>query len=129
MSASDGREVAVLPLTPAVFHIMLALADGGRHGYAIMQEVERLTGGQTVLGPGTLYRSLQKMIRDEFISETHERGDPTMDDERRRYYELTEFGRAVAGAEAIRLDGLVRLAKSRRLLKKHAGETRKRSGV
>ena len=127
MSGLDGRETALLPLTPAVFHIMLALADGERHGYAIMQEVERLSGGQTVLGPGTLYRSLQKMIRDEFISETQQRGDPTLDDERRRYYQLTEFGRAIAGAEARRLDGLVNLAKSRRLLIKETVRIRKSS--
>jgi DNA-binding PadR family transcriptional regulator len=106
----------VLPLTPAVFHILVALGDGERHGYAIMQEVARLTGGQMQLGPGTLYRSIQRMVADGFISESTERPGPDKDDERRRYYRLTDFGRRVASAEVDRLSALVTAARSKGIL-------------
>ena len=106
----------LLPLTPAVFHILLALADGERHGYAIMREVMESTGGQVRLGPGTLYRSIKQMLAARLIEETSERPDPVLDDERRRYYRLTSFGARVAQAEAQRLARLVRLAEKRRLL-------------
>jgi DNA-binding PadR family transcriptional regulator len=96
-------------LTPAVFHIMLALGRGELHGYGIMQEVDRLTEGRMSLGPGTLYRSLQKMLRDGLIVETEGAGDG-VDDERRRTYRLSDVGRAVAAAEARRLEGLLRVA-------------------
>jgi DNA-binding PadR family transcriptional regulator len=107
---------AVLPLTPAVFHIMLALADGERHGYGIMLEVERLTSGRLNLGPGTLYRSIQRMLLDGLIEETKEAHDSQEDDERRRYYRLTKFGLDVACAESRRLESLVNAARERRLL-------------
>lgn len=106
----------VLPLTPAVFQILLVLSDGERHGYAIMKEVEANTGGQMQLGPGTLYRSIKRMLADGLIEESDERPDPALDDERRRYYRLTALGRRVGTAEAERLAGLVRLAQAKRLL-------------
>ncbi|MGH2504739.1 MAG: PadR family transcriptional regulator [Ktedonobacterales bacterium] len=96
------------PLTPAVFHIMLALADGERHGYSILREVERYTEGRLKLGPTTLYRSIRQMLAAGYIAETEERPDPEMDDERRRYYRLTDRGRRVALAEMARLARLVR---------------------
>ena len=114
----DPRITALLPLTPAVFHILLALADGERHGYGIMLEVDRITSGQLRLGPGTLYRSIQRMLVDGLIVERKEAVDPDVDDERRRYYRLTKIGLEVARAEAQRLDALVKAARQRGLLKK-----------
>lgn len=105
-----------LPLTPAVFNILLALVDGEKHGYGIMQEITAHTGGKLRLGPGTLYGSIKRLLEDGLIEESAERPDPAHDDERRRYYRLTEFGQRVAAAEAARLEELVRLAHSRRLL-------------
>ncbi len=103
---------SLLPLPPAVFHILMALADEDRHGYAIIQEVLARTEGAVRLGPGTLYRSIQRMLDDELIVEVHERPAPEVDDQRRRYYRITRFGRAVAREEATRLTGLVRLARA-----------------
>ena len=108
--------MAFLPLTPAVFQILLALADGEKHGYAIMQEVSARTGGKLRLGPGTLYGSIKRMLEEELIVESDERPDPALDDERRRYYRLTEVGRRVAEAEAQRLAQLVREARAKNLL-------------
>jgi DNA-binding PadR family transcriptional regulator len=108
---------ALLPLTPAVFHILLALADGERHGYAIMQQVASRTEGKMRLGPGTLYGSIKRMLAEDLIEESDERPDPELDDERRRYYRLTQFGQRVAAAEVERLAKLVRVAKSKSLLK------------
>src|SRR5438094_9544899 len=105
-----------LPLTPAMFHILLALADRERHGYHIMQEVHERTEGKVRLGPGTLYGSIKRMLADGLIEESDERPDPALDDERRRYYRLTSFGRQVAVAEATRLARLVGQARTRRLL-------------
>jgi DNA-binding PadR family transcriptional regulator len=106
----------MLPLTPAVFHILLVLADGERHGYAIMQEVETLTNGKIRLGPGTLYGSIKRLLAGELIEESDERPDPELDDERRRYYRLTDFGQRVVKGEAERLLHLVRQAKLKKLL-------------
>lgn len=106
----------LLPLTPAVFHILLALAEGERHGYAIMREVAEQTGRQMRLGPGTLYGSIRRMLADGLIEEAQARPDPTLDDERRRYYHLTPFGRRVAEAEAARLQALTHAAQERGLL-------------
>src|ERR1700677_3401963 len=106
----------LLPLTPAVFHIVLALAEGESHGYGIMVEVERLTSGQMNLGPGTLYRSIQQMLLDGLIEETKDSNDSEDDDERRRYYRLTAFGFDVAQAESRRLESLVKAARQRKLL-------------
>jgi DNA-binding PadR family transcriptional regulator len=95
---------------------LLALAGGERHGYGIMQEVAASTQGQMRLGPGTLYRSIKQMLEARLIEESEERPDPTLDDERRRYYRLTHFGQRVAQAESERLERLVRLARERHLL-------------
>ncbi len=113
----DGREARdLLPLTPAVLHILLALADGERHGYGIMKEVEERTRGKTRLGPGTLYGSIKRMLADGLIEESEEHPDRKLDDQRRRYYRITDFGRRVAGAEADRLGELVRTAREKKLL-------------
>jgi DNA-binding PadR family transcriptional regulator len=117
--SKEGADVAgLLPLTPAVFHIMLALAEGESHGYGSMLEVNRITEGALRIGPGTLYRSIQRMLLDGLIVERKEAVDPEIDDERRRYYRLTEFGFAGAKAEAERLNALVKAARLRGLLKK-----------
>ena|SRR5579859_7390485 len=106
----------LLPLTPAVFHILLALADGERHGYGIMQEIAARTGGAMRMGPGTLYGSIKRMLADGLIEASDERPDPAMDDERRRYYRMTGFGRRVAQSEAQRLEQVVRIAYMKRVL-------------
>jgi len=113
---TERNPEALLPLTPAVFHILLALADRERHGYGIMQEVANLTDGKLRMGPGTLYGSIKRMLSNGLIEESDERPDPKLDDERRRYYKLTIFGQRVAAAEAQRLLQLVREAQARRLL-------------
>jgi DNA-binding PadR family transcriptional regulator len=102
-----------LPLTPAVLDIMVALGEEELHGYAIMREVRRRTGGKRRLAPGTLYRSLRQMEERGWVVESEERPDPDLDDERRRYYRLTELGRRVALAELERLEGLVSTARSK----------------
>jgi DNA-binding PadR family transcriptional regulator len=114
---------ALEPLTPAVFHIMLALAHGPRHGYALMPEVEKLTNGRLQLGPGTLYRSIQRMLVDGLIEELDYPYDVTSEDERRRYYRLTKLGKQVAHAEAKRLAALVNAAIERGLLPESSSRT------
>ena len=104
-----------LPLTPAVFHILLALAGGDRHGYSIMQEVEARTGGIVPMGPGTLYGSIKRMVGAGLIESAGERQE---EGERRRYYALTKLGRAVLRAEAERLRDLVAAAEASRVLPK-----------
>lgn len=94
---------SMLPLTPTVFHMLLALADGEKHGYGIMQAVEEETQGQMQIRTGSLYGSIRRMIDAELIEEMSERPDPELDDERRRYYGLTDFGRRVLAAEAARI--------------------------
>ena len=106
-----------LPLTPAVFHILLALADGDAHGYAIMQDVAQRSSGVVKLGPGTLYGAISRMLEDRLIEECEERPDPEMDDARRRYYRLTSSGGAVLASETKRLAGLVRAARSTRVIR------------
>src|SRR5712691_10093673 len=103
---------SLVPLQPATFHVMLAVADEDRHGYAIIQDVAERTGGALKLSAGTLYRSIQRMLEQGLIVETRERPAPELDDERRRYYRITPFGTAVARAEARRLIALVRLARA-----------------
>jgi DNA-binding PadR family transcriptional regulator len=103
-------------LTPAMFHMLLALAAGEMHGYAIMREVAILSEGRMSIGPGTLYGSIKKMVASGLIEESAGRPDPELDDERRRYYRITERGRRVVMAEAQRLSRLVREARSRRVL-------------
>ncbi len=103
---------SLLPLPTVTFHILMAVASGDRHGYAIIQDVADRTNGQLRLGAGTLYRSLERMLRQGLIEETGDRPAPEMDDERRRYYRITRFGEAVAQAEASRLTALVRMARA-----------------
>lgn len=105
-----------LPLTPAAFHIMLVLADGENHGYAIKREVEEHTQGRMRLGPGSLYGTIKRMLADGWIEELDERPDPGLDDERRRYYRLTGLGRKLVQAEAERLEQLVNIARGKKLL-------------
>ena len=117
MRKSQRDPNPLLPLTPAGFHILLALADGVKHGYAVMQEVAKRSQGKVRLGPGTLYGSIKRMLSEGLIEESDERPDPKLDDERRRYYRLTEFGQRVAEAEAERLAGLVDAARAKMLLR------------
>ena len=106
----------LLPLTPAVFNIMLALADGEKHGYGIMLEVETNTNGQITMGPGTLYGSIKRMLKAGLIEECDERSDPELDHQRRRYYRLTGMGQQVLRLEAERLASQVHLARAKNLL-------------
>jgi DNA-binding PadR family transcriptional regulator len=92
-----------LPLTPPIFQVLVALADGEKHGYAIIKEVARRTDGKVQLRAGTLYAGLRRLVDDGLVVESQSRPDPALDDERRRYYRLTDRGRAVALAEADRL--------------------------
>ena len=107
-----------LPLTPAVFHILLTLADGEAHGYAMMQEVARRSGGTVRLGPGTLYGAVSRLLEDGIIEESEERPDPEMDDTRRRYYRLSKLGSRVLAAETERLAELVKAARSTKAVRK-----------
>ena len=95
---------------------MLALIDGEKHGYAIMREVEQTTEGRMKLGPGTLYGAIKRLLKAAMIVETDERPEPALDDSRRRYYELSDFGRRVLAAEVDRLDYLVEIARRKKLL-------------
>src|ERR1051325_5739482 len=106
---------ALLPLPPATFHILLALANGDRHGYGIIQDVAARTNGALRLGPGTLYRTIQRLLEQGLNVEPKRRSDP-LDDPRRRYYRITPFGMAAARAETRRLTQLIRLAKVAGLL-------------
>lgn len=109
----SGPELA--PLTPAMFHILLTLAAGERHGYGIMQEVAAQTEGRLRLGPGTLYGAIKRMLAAGWIEELDERPDPALDDQRRRYYRLTDLGRRTLHAEVDRLEGMLALARRSRL--------------
>jgi DNA-binding PadR family transcriptional regulator len=119
--ASVRRPPGLLPLTPAVFHILLALSDGERHGYAIMQEVAADTSGSLQLGPGTLYGCLKRMLAARLVEESEERPDPDIDDERKRYYRMTDSGVRTLRAEAERLASAVSAARAKRLLVRKAG--------
>src|SRR5579872_6752395 len=103
----------LLPLTPPVFHILLALADEERHGYGIMLDVARQTGDALQLGPGTLYGCLKRMLTAGLVEESDMRPDPALDDERRRYYRMTPLGKQVVRAEAQRLEGAVMAAQAK----------------
>ena len=122
LDTSDPRRF--LPLTPAVFHVLLALSEGDRHGYGIIQDVADATGGDVTLRTGTLYTILKRLLDERLIVEAATRPEAEDDDERRRYYALTRMGRSVVQAEARRLDGMVSLARSRRLLPKAAKGSR-----
>jgi DNA-binding PadR family transcriptional regulator len=100
----------VIPLSPTVFHILLCLGEGERHGYALKREIAKRTNGKLKLGPGVLYGSISKMLELGLIEESDERPDPHLDDERRRYYKITNFGRQVARAEAARMLELAQMA-------------------
>src|SRR5689334_15456395 len=115
---TDKDTAALLPLTPVVFEILLALASGEQHGYAIMRDVSERTDGRIDLHAGTLYRALGRLLDAGLIEELDERPAPDVDDERRRYYRLTTRGSAVARAEAERLEAQVSAARERRLLRK-----------
>jgi DNA-binding PadR family transcriptional regulator len=106
----------LLPLPTVTFHVLLSLADGERHGYAIIQDVSARTEGKVTLGAGTLYRSIQRMLEQGLVVESRKRPAAALDDERRRYYRITPFGSDVARAELKRLVELVRLARSRGLV-------------
>jgi DNA-binding PadR family transcriptional regulator len=116
LSDSRPQPEALLPLSPAVFHILLALVAQERHGYSIMREVDDYSGGSLRLGTTTLYRSIKQMMTAHLIEEADERPDPDLDDERRRYYRLTSFGRQVLRAESARLARLVSLAQAKGVL-------------
>jgi DNA-binding PadR family transcriptional regulator len=103
------------PLTPAVYHILLSLADGEKHGYGIMKNVEAQTRGRIKMGPGTMYGSIKRMLAAGLIEETAERPDPELDDERRRYYKLTAAGRKVAVAETQRLTQILKIARQKHI--------------
>jgi DNA-binding PadR family transcriptional regulator len=118
----DARNpLDLLPLTPAAFEILLALADGDAHGYHLMQSVDARTGGRLRLHAGTLSRALARLLDAGLIAELDERPDPARDDQRRRYYRLTPFGIRVTAAEVDRLANQVRAARSRRLLRRTEG--------
>lgn len=113
MAAPDPD--SFLPLPASVMHILVALADGEKHGYAIMRDVADLSGGTVRMRSGTLYTSIKRMLEQGLIEEAEERPDPALDDQRRRYYRLTALGQRVGAAEARRLSGLVDAARLRRL--------------
>ncbi len=114
MTMTNPEPWDLLPLPVAQLHIMLALADGDKHGYAIMSEVEVLTERSVTMGPGTLYGTVKRMLNAGLIDETDERPDPELDDERRRYYRLTALGERVLDAEVVRMEQLARTARVRR---------------
>lgn len=114
------RAETFLPLTAVAFEIMLALADGEQHGYSIMREVSERSSGGVTLHPGTLYRALARLLESGLIEELEERPDPADDDQRRRYYRLTDHGIAVARAEAERMASQVNAARGRKLLRVRA---------
>ena len=114
MSMLSRDPAAHLPLTPAVFHVLVALADGEQHGYAIIKAIAAHTDGRMNLSTGTLYGIIKRLLADGWIVESGRRPAAALDDERRRYYRLTPFGRRVALAEAERLEGMVAAARALR---------------
>ncbi|MBN9615213.1 MAG: hypothetical protein BGO25_03105 [Acidobacteriales bacterium 59-55] len=111
----------LFPLTPAVFFILFALADGEKHGYAIMQSVSELSADQFRMGPGTLYSTIQRLEEMELIEETEGTGEPSDHESRRRYYKLTSIGRTVLKADIGRMESVIRLARERKLTPSTAG--------
>ena len=109
---------SLLPLTPGMFQVLIALADGEKHGYAIIKEVARRTAGEVALSAGTLYTIVRRFVQEGVIAESAERPDPALDDERRRYYRLTDFGRKVARAEAARMETALGMARAKKLIPK-----------
>lgn len=120
MAHTQSDVAALIPLPPATFHILMAVAQEDRHGYGIIQDVAQRTDGELKLSAGTLYRSIQRMLEHGLIVETADRPAPEFDDERRRYYRISPFGMAVARAETRRLAQLVRMARTQGLLPERA---------
>jgi len=118
MPSRDPTPASFLPLTPAVLHILLALAEGERHGYAIAQAVEAATDGMVRMGPGTLYGSIGRMVSSGLIEETGRGRSRTTDDERRRFYRATTLGRRVLEAETERLARVVAVARAKNVLRR-----------
>jgi DNA-binding PadR family transcriptional regulator len=116
MTYKASHPADLLPMTPAVFNILLALADGEKHGYAIMLEVEANTEGAVKMGPGTLYGSIKRMLAAGLVEESDERPDEALDDQRRRYYRLSGLGERALKAEAERLAAQVRIAQVKQVL-------------
>jgi DNA-binding PadR family transcriptional regulator len=116
MTRRSRMPETVLPLSRPVFHILLALADGERHGYAIMQEVEERSDGEVRIGPGTLYGAIRRLLEQGVVEEVGVRVVDPDDDARRRYYALTMFGRSVLVAEADRLESMVKAVRSKKLM-------------
>jgi DNA-binding PadR family transcriptional regulator len=114
----ERRNEAQTPLTPAMFHVLLALAGGEMHGYAILKEVAERTGGKVKLSAGTLYGIIKRLLDSGWIAEISERPGAAFDDERRRYYRLTDEGRGVAMAETARLEEMVEMARAKQLGRK-----------
>jgi DNA-binding PadR family transcriptional regulator len=110
----------LMPVSPSFFHILLSLGEGERHGYALKREIAHRTDGRLKLGPGMLYGSIKKMLELGLIEESADRPDAHLDDERRRYYRITNYGRKVAQAEAARMRELAQLAKATFGSPKHA---------
>ncbi len=108
----------LLPLTPAVFFILFALADGDKHGYAIMQSVSRISDNQFRMGPGTLYSTIQRLLDLDLIEETEGVGGKSDHEDRRRYYKLTRTGKALLAADISRMEFVVRLARDKKLVPK-----------
>jgi DNA-binding PadR family transcriptional regulator len=118
LAATQNSSESYGPLTPAMFHVLLALAEDDLHGYAILKEVELRTGGKVLLSTGTLYGIIKRLLADGLIAELRSRPAAHQDDERRRYYRLTPRGREVAAAEAERMNEIVAIARAKNLLKK-----------
>lgn len=118
MPSKEPRPADFLPLTPAVLHILLALADGEQHGYAVAQAVEALTDGTVRMGPGTLYGSIGRMVASGLIEESTRARGRASDEERRRFYRLTTLGRRVLETEADRLARVVALARAKNVLRR-----------
>ena len=113
MTIPSGTSSDLLPLPVSQLHILLALTTGDKHGYAIMKEIEAFTGGAVTMGPGTLYGAVKQMLKVGLIVESSERPDPDLDDERRRYYSLTDLGVRTLEAEVIRMEQLTLTARAR----------------
>ena len=124
MATTRAESEEMPPLTPAVFHVLLALVDGESHGYAIMQEVTENTKGRIKMGPGTLYGTIKRLLEARMIEESDERPDPEMDDERRRYYRLTAIGQRAVKAEALRYAAMAEVARRKRLIGRAVGGAR-----
>ena len=120
MNSANPNPESFLPLTPAVFHVLMALAQDERHGYAIMREVAETTNSRVKMGPGTLYGTIKRLLEIKLVEESDRRPDTSLDDERRRYYKLTGLGAAVLKAEALRYQQSTELARAKHLFARTA---------